>query len=44
LRDGQSDRQYGSRSDHQQPSNGNDLRAYQDGYRQGFQNSGGRSN
>jgi hypothetical protein len=48
LRDGQSDRQNGgNRSNHQQPSNGNDLRSYQDGYRQGYQgfrNTDGRSN
>ena len=48
LRDGQSDRQNGgNRSNHQQPRNGNDLRSYQDGYRQGYQgfrNTDGRSN
>jgi hypothetical protein len=37
LRDGRSDRQNGgNRSDHQQPNDANDLRAYRDGYRQGF--------
>jgi hypothetical protein len=41
LRDGQHDRQYGGkRSYHQQPSNKNDRRAYQDGYKQGYANSG----
>jgi hypothetical protein len=40
LRDGQHDRQYGgNRSDHQQPRDSNDLRAYQDGYRQGFRSN-----
>jgi predicted neuraminidase len=44
LRDGQSDRQTGaSRSDHQQPNDPNDLRAYRDGYKQGFRDTGGRS-
>ena len=39
LRDGQHDRQFGgNRDDHQQPNDANDLRAYQDGYRQGFRN------
>jgi hypothetical protein len=37
LRDGRSDRQNGgNRSDHQQPNDANNLRAYRDGYRQGF--------
>jgi hypothetical protein len=40
LQDGQHDRQYGgNRSDHQQPNNANDLRAYDEGYRQGFRNT-----
>ena len=40
LRDGQHDRQYGgNRSDHRQPRNGNDRRAYQDGYKHGFRNT-----
>jgi hypothetical protein len=45
LRDGQSDRQTGSsRSDHQQPNDPNDLRAYRDGYKQGFRDTNGRNN
>jgi hypothetical protein len=45
LRDGQSDRQTGaSRTDHPQPSDANDLRAYRDGYKQGFRDTGGRYN
>jgi hypothetical protein len=40
LRDGQHDRQYGgNRSDHQQPNDANDLRAYEEGYRKGYSNS-----
>ncbi len=40
LQDGEHDRQFGgNRDDHQQPNNGNDLRAYQDGYRQGLRNT-----
>jgi hypothetical protein len=40
FQDSQHDRQYGGNSsDHQQPNNANDLRAYQDGYKQGFRNS-----
>jgi hypothetical protein len=40
LQDGQHDRQYGdNHSDRQQPYNANDLRAYQDGYKQGFRNT-----
>ena len=40
LQDGQHDRQFGgNRSDHQQPNDANDFRAYQDGYRQGFRNT-----
>ena len=40
FQDSQHDRQYGrNSSDHQQPNNANDLRAYQDGYKQGFENS-----
>ncbi len=40
FQDSQHDRQYGgNRSDHQQPKNANDLRAYQDGYKQGFRNT-----
>jgi hypothetical protein len=39
LRDGQYDRQYGgNRSDHQQPNDANDLRAYEEGYRRGYSN------
>jgi hypothetical protein len=40
VQDGQHDRQYGgNRSDHQQPNDPNDLRAYEEGYRQGFRNT-----
>jgi hypothetical protein len=40
LQDGQHDRQFGgNRDDHRQPNDANDLRAYQDGYRQGFRNT-----
>jgi hypothetical protein len=40
LQDGQHDRQYGdNHSDRQQPYDANDLRAYQDGYKQGFRNT-----
>jgi hypothetical protein len=40
LQDGQHDRQFGgTRSDHPQPSNRNDLRAYRDGYKQGFRDT-----
>jgi len=40
LQDGQHDRQNGdNHSDRQQPNDANDLRAYQDGYKQGFENS-----
>jgi len=39
LRDGQYDRQYGgSRTDHQQPNDANDVRAYRDGYKHGYRN------
>jgi len=39
LQDGQHDRQFGSsRSDHPQPTEANDLRAYRDGYKQGIRN------
>ena len=38
--DGQHDRQFGSnRSDHPQPTDANDLRAYRDGYKQGIRNT-----
>jgi hypothetical protein len=40
LQDGQHDRQYGDNHiDRQQPYNADDLRAYQDGYKQGFRNT-----
>src|SRR6266481_5577615 len=40
LQDGQHCRQYAdNHSDRQQPYNANDLRAYQDGYKQGFRNT-----
>jgi hypothetical protein len=40
FQDSQQDRQFGGNSnDHQQPKNANDLRAYQDGYQQGFRNT-----
>jgi hypothetical protein len=40
LQDGQHDRQFGdNHSDRQQPYNANDLRAYQDGYKEGFRNT-----
>ena len=40
LQDGQHDRQYGdNHSDRQQPNDANDLRAYQDGYKQGLRNT-----
>jgi hypothetical protein len=40
LQDGQHDRQYGdNHSDRLQPYDANDLRAYQDGYKQGFRNA-----
>ncbi len=39
LRDGLYDRQYGgSRTDHQQPNDANDVRAYRDGYKHGYRN------
>ena len=44
VRDGESDRQNGaSRRDHQQPNDANDLRAYEDGCRQGYRSPDGRS-
>jgi hypothetical protein len=40
VQDGQHDRQFGSnRTDHPQPTDANDLRAYRDGYKQGIRNS-----
>jgi hypothetical protein len=40
-RDGQHDRQYGgNRNDHQRPNDANDVRAYEEGYNQGFRNAG----
>jgi len=40
VQDGQHDRQFGSnRSDHPQPTDANDLRAYRDGYKQGFRDT-----
>ena len=40
VQDGQHDRQFGSnRSDHPQPTDANDLRAYRDGYKQGIRNT-----
>src|SRR5713101_3137499 len=45
LRDGQYDRQYGgSRTDHQQPNDANDVRAYRDGYKHGYRNIAVRYN
>src|SRR6266850_987235 len=39
LQDGEHDRQFGgNRSDHQQPNDANDLRAYRDGYKHGYRN------
>ena len=44
-RDGQYDRQYGgSRTDHQQPNDANDVRAYRDGYKHGYRNIAVRYN
>ena len=40
VQDGQHDRQFGSnRSDHPQPTDAKDLRAYRDGYKQGIRNT-----
>jgi hypothetical protein len=40
VQDGQHDRQFGSnRSEHPQPSDANELRAYRDGYKQGIRNA-----
>ena len=40
VQDGQHDRQFGSnRSDHPQPTDVKDLRAYRDGYKQGIRNT-----
>src|SRR6266403_1073096 len=40
VQDGQHNRQFGSnRSEHPQPNDANDLRAYRDGYKQGFRNT-----
>ena len=40
VQDGQHDRQFGSnRSEHPQPNDANDLRAYRNGYKQGFRNT-----
>ena len=40
VQDGQHDRQFGSnRSDHPQPTDAKDLRAYRDGYKQGFRDT-----
>jgi len=40
LQDGQHDREFGGkRSDHPQPNDANDLRAYRNGYKQGFRNT-----
>jgi hypothetical protein len=40
VQDGQHDRQFGSnRSDHPQPTDAKDLRAYRDGYKQGIRNA-----
>jgi len=40
VQDGQHDRQFGgNRSEHPQPTNANDLRAYRDGYKQGIRNT-----
>ena len=40
VQDGQHDRQFGSnRSDHPQPTDASDLRAYRDGYKQGIRNT-----
>src|SRR6266404_7955021 len=40
VQDGQHDRQFGSnRSDHPQLTDAKDLRAYRDGYKQGFRNT-----
>lgn len=40
VQDGRHDRQFGSnRSDHPQPTDANDLRAYRDGYKQGFRDT-----
>ena len=45
LRDGQYDRQYGgNRTDHQQPNDANDVRAYRDGYKHGYRNIAVRYN
>jgi len=39
-RDGQHDREHGgNRNDHQQPNDANELRAYQNGYQQGFRDT-----
>ena len=40
VQDGQHDRQFGSnRSDHPQPTDANELRAYRNGYKQGIRNA-----
>ena len=40
VQDGQHDRQFGgNRSEHPQASDASDLRAYRNGYKQGFQNT-----
>ena len=40
VQDGQHDRQFGSnRSDHPQPTDASELRAYRDGYKQGIRNA-----
>src|SRR6266478_4705113 len=40
VQDGQHDRQFGgNRSEHPQPNDANELRAYRDGYKQGIRNA-----
>jgi|ERR1700704_5948120 hypothetical protein len=40
VQDGQHDRQFGgNRSEHPQPNDASDLRAYRNGYKQGFHNT-----
>jgi hypothetical protein len=40
VQDGQHDRQFGgNRSDHPQPADAKELRAYRDGYKQGIRNT-----
>jgi hypothetical protein len=40
VQDGQHDRQFGgNRSEHPQPSDANELRAYRNGYKQGIRNA-----